>query len=187
MYRIKIHGRLLSDDTLLIFAYTTLTAANGILFAMISTMYLDDDLTVNKNSQAVEMTRSLIALFAKIRRYQQLEYSHLTLISTPVFTVKFCFLLFFRKLVDQQDKLMFIWKIVSGITLLIYSLRVRSFSSPALILPWKLVRPISFRKIDFFWAKPLIWNVCGVSKMRAGWWIHSQLHNRRPRKHSGYH
>lgn len=105
---------------MLVFACITLTAANGILFSMIPTIYWDEDLIVNHNSQAVEMVGSITALSAKIRRYQQLEYSHHTLVWTTVIAVKLCFLLFFRQLVDRQHKLVFIWRIVFGITLLFY-------------------------------------------------------------------
>lgn len=173
---------------MLVFACITLTAANGILYSMIPTIYWDEDLIVNHhhNSQAVEMTGSITAFSAKIRRYQQLEYSHLTLVWTTVIAVKFCFLLFFRQLVDRQHKLVFIWKIVFGITLPFYLLCACAvfISCPHFGID---ACTSNSSLAGFLWSQAANQvSFYAVSKMCTRYWIQTQLHNGRPGKYSGH-
>lgn len=120
VYRVQIHGRLMLDDLVLIFACATLTAANGILFFMIPTIYWDEELILNTNSLAIATAGSagsITAFSARLVRVQKILESFATLIWTTIFAVKICFLLFFLQMIHRLKNLMFIWKIVLGITI----------------------------------------------------------------------
>lgn len=120
VYRVQTHGRLMLDDLMLIFACVTLTAANGILFSVIPTLYWDEDLILNPNSLAIETAGSATAFVAQAVRLQRMVFSFVTLTWTSIFAVKICFLLFFLQIIDRLKKLMFIWKIVFCITVLVW-------------------------------------------------------------------
>lgn len=119
-YQIKTQGRLLPDDFLLVFACVTLTAATGLLYAVIPIIYWDEEIILNPKRNVIEMVGSETGLFAKLLRYKQLVYSHLALTYATIFSVKICFLLFFHQLVDRLKKLMLIWKIVFAIIISVF-------------------------------------------------------------------
>lgn len=119
-YRRKTQGRLLPDDFLLVFACVTLTAATGLLYAVIPIIYWEEEIILNPKINVIEMVGSETELFAQLLRYKQLLYSYLTLTHTTIFSVKICFLLFFHQLVDRLKKLMLIWKIVFAITISVF-------------------------------------------------------------------
>lgn len=126
VYRVQSNGRLMLDDFMLIFACVTLTAANGILFSLITTVYWHEDLILNPHPLATKTPSSPSTFSARLLRYQQLLFSFATLIWTTIFAVKICFLLFFLQMVHRLQKLMLIWKIVFGITVLFYCICVTS-------------------------------------------------------------
>lgn len=119
-YRFKTQGRLMLDDFLLLFACVTLTAATGLVYAMIPLMYWELEMTVHPQVNVIEKFSSQTQLFAQILRYRQLAYSWIVLSWTTVFAVKICFLLFFYQLIDRVEKLLIIWKIVFAITILVF-------------------------------------------------------------------
>lgn len=119
-YRIKTNGRLLLDDFLLFFACVTLTAATGLLYALIPIIYWDEEIILNPEINVIEMVGSETELFAQILRYWQLVYSYLALTWATIFSIKICFLLFFHQLVDRLKKLMLIWKSVFAITIAVF-------------------------------------------------------------------
>lgn len=122
IYRSITQGRLLPDDFLLVFACVTLTAATGLLYAVIPIIYWDEEITGNPKINVIETVGSEKELFARIILYRQLVYSYLALSWTTIFSVKICFLLFFHQLVDRLRKLMLIWKIIFAITILVFCL-----------------------------------------------------------------
>lgn len=124
VYRVRSHKRLLLDDYVLIFACVTLTAANGILFSLIPTIYWYEDSILDPNLQAIQTTDLLAVFWAQTLRYQQMAFMFLTLSWTTVFAVKLCFLLFFHQMLDRLKSLMLMWKIVLGITMFLYPLAV---------------------------------------------------------------
>ena len=119
-YRIKTNGRLLLDDFLLFFACVTLTAATGLIYALIPAMYWDEEIILNPEINVIEMVGSETEHFAQILRYRQLTSSYLALTWATIFSIKICFLLFFHQLVDRLKKLMLIWKIVFAITIAVF-------------------------------------------------------------------
>lgn len=120
VYRVQSNGKLMLEDFMLIVACVTLTASNGLLFSMISTIYWDEDLEFNPESLALATAGSPTAFLARTLRYQHIVFSFLVLTWTTIFAVKICFLLFFLQMVDRLKKLRFFCKIVFGITLLFY-------------------------------------------------------------------
>lgn len=104
---------------MLIFACVTLTAATGILFSTIPLVYSDEDLEISVlNPHEPPLIPE--GFPAQVLRSQQKIYSFMVLAWTTIFAVKICFLLFFVQMVDRLKKLMFIWKIAFGITMLFY-------------------------------------------------------------------
>lgn len=119
-YRLKTHGRLLCDDFVLIFACVTLTAATGLLYVMMPTIYWYEEIVLNPKADVLGTLGSVDELFAQTLRYRRLGYAYVSLTWTTIFSVKICFLLFFLQLVERLKRLMFIWKIVFAITLVVY-------------------------------------------------------------------
>lgn len=122
VYRVRSNKGLLLDDYVLIFASVTLTAASGILFSLIPTIYWYEDSILDPNSQANQTADSLVVFWAQTLRYQQMVFMFLTLAWTTIFAVKLCFLLFFHQMLARLKSLMIMWKTVLGITMLLYPL-----------------------------------------------------------------
>lgn len=119
-YRIQIHGRLLFDDFVLVFACVALTAATGLLYEFVPAVYRYEEIIHNPELNVLRIFGSVAELFAQIRQYERLGSALITLTWVTIFSVKICFLLFFLQLVDRQKKLMFIWKIVFAITMAVF-------------------------------------------------------------------
>lgn len=115
-YRLRAYGRLLFDDFVLLFACVTLTAATGLLYSMIPSIYWSEEIFFNPKSNLTEMIGS--EALARTQRYRQLASSFLALSWATIFAVKISFLLFFLQMVDRLKKLMIIWKLVFAITTL---------------------------------------------------------------------
>ena len=110
-YRIQTNnGRLLFDDFMLIFACVTLTAATGLLYVLIPKIYsYEEEIVKHELNVRIEMVG-----------YRQLVLAFVSLTWGTIFLVKICLLLFFLQLVDHLKKLMFLWKIVFAITIVIF-------------------------------------------------------------------
>lgn len=121
--RIRNQRRLLFDDVMLIFACTTLLAATVLLYSMMSVMYLVQEMTLNP-IPATLVQASAAGFSERMSQYSQLMFSFLALAWTTVFAVKFCFLLFFYQMLVRVPNLMYICKIVFGITILCYCICV---------------------------------------------------------------
>ena len=92
----------------------------NLLYVLIPRMYCDEEIILNPEINVIEMFGSETELFAQTLLQRQLVASYLTLTWATIFSVKICFLLFFRQLVDWMKELMLIWKIVFVITISVF-------------------------------------------------------------------
>ena len=120
IYQIKTHRRLQFDDLLLAFACAALTAATGLLYVLIPTIYSDEEGTLRTKLNLVETVDSEAELFAQILRHRRLVNSYAVLTWVTIFSVKLCFLFFFLQLINRVKKLMFIWKVVFAVTMVVF-------------------------------------------------------------------
>lgn len=120
IYQIKTHRQLRFDDLLLVFACAALTAATGLLYELIPTIYGNKEGTLSTKWNLVESVDSNPELFARILRYRRLVNSFVVLTWVTIFSVKICFLLFFLQLINRVKKLMFIWKVVFAVTMVAF-------------------------------------------------------------------
>ena len=119
---IRIHSRqpFQTDDFLLGFACVTLIASAVLLYVMLDTIYWDMNLILNPFSPATITAFLTPGFFDRIRWYQQMSFSFLTLTWTTIFAVKLSFLFFFRQMCDRLKHVMIFWRIVLVITILSY-------------------------------------------------------------------
>lgn len=106
------------DESLLLFACLCLVAATALLYKTASPLY---QLMIAEAAEKVNpgLTQgipidSVIEAVSKIERY---SYPFGALIWAVVFSVKFCYLHFFRLLIDRQQPLVNYWKVTMAITL----------------------------------------------------------------------
>lgn len=153
---------------MLIFACVALTAATGLLIEAIPLLYFIEDMTFQSSLQGVAIDESTTL------RSQRMFYSHMAMTWTTIFAVKICFLFYFLQMVDRLKKLMFIWKIVFGITVVSYGYCICSvfISCPrfGLVAAGKL--GLSLQRILFRSEEMTMVFVCGCSEMWTTRWFH---------------
>ncbi|KAL8892930.1 MAG: hypothetical protein Q9215_000294 [Flavoplaca cf. flavocitrina] len=101
------------DDALLVFACVCLIAATVLLVNGASSLYLI--IAFQSNPQAAAMT-SLQQVSGTIAKVQRETYPFGVLIWLCVFAVKFCYLFFFRQLIDRLRRITIYWKITLALT-----------------------------------------------------------------------
>ena len=106
------------DESLLLFACLCLVAATVMLYMTASPLYemITAEVAVEANSglrQEIPIG-SFTGMVSKLQRY---FYAFGALIWSVVFTVKFCYLHFFRLLIDRQKSLVNFWKVTIVINL----------------------------------------------------------------------
>ncbi|KAL8901078.1 MAG: hypothetical protein Q9192_000741 [Flavoplaca navasiana] len=101
------------DDALLVFACVCLIAATVLLINGASSLYLI--IAFQSNPQAAAMT-SLQQVSGTIAKVQRETYPFGVLIWLCVFAVKFCYLFFFRQLIDRLRRITVYWKITLALT-----------------------------------------------------------------------
>lgn len=119
-YRIQTQGRLLLDDFVLLFACVTLTAATGLVFVLVPTIYWLEEIIFNPNLNNFAAVGLEEGLFARVLRDWRQIYAFVSLTWAAIFSVKICFLLFFLQLVDRQKNMIFICKTFFVIILIVF-------------------------------------------------------------------
>lgn len=113
---LQVHSqrRLYVDDAFLLLACVALTAAIAVLYRAIAPLYFAQGVT-NLEINPVKWSQSSgISVNTEVRSYQVLHLTHEALVWTAIFSVKFSFLSFFRKIVDRIQSLVLYWKLVSA-------------------------------------------------------------------------
>lgn len=101
------------DDALLLSACICLIAATILLVKGASYLYMVETLQANPDLVAFASLQDISAAVAKI---QQNTYPFGVLIWLSVFAVKFCYLSFFRQLIDQLARIVVYWRITLAVT-----------------------------------------------------------------------
>lgn len=126
MIQIRIHRRLRTDDVMLIFACATLIAANVILYLTLSDLYWDEELLLNPGPTIKASTLMPGKLFGTVLSTQRTLIIIGALSWTSIYAIKLCFLLFFHQMIRRLQRLVLVWKIVLGITVLFYCISLSS-------------------------------------------------------------
>ena len=121
--RLHINKHFGLDDWLLLVACVCLSAATGFLFASIPTIYLIEATSLdplglfgNGGSGITDLDTLLI----KINYFAKFNWIYLILTWSTIFAVKFGFLVFFKQLVRGLPSMYRYWKVVVGITAVVY-------------------------------------------------------------------
>lgn len=120
MIRIRTYRRLSPDDFMLLLGCVTLIAANIVLYISLSDLYWTENLNSGYGPM-VETTSLLPKLPSeRIDFTRKMLKAFMGLGWTSIYAIKFCFLIFFHQLINQIGRLLLIWKIILGITVLFY-------------------------------------------------------------------
>lgn len=126
MIRIRIHRRLRPDDFMLIFACANLIAANAILYLTLSDLYWDEELLLNPGPTIEASALMPGELFGRILSTRKTLITIQALSWTSIYAIKVCFLLFFHQMIKRLQRLVLVWKIILGITVLFYCISLSS-------------------------------------------------------------
>ena len=113
--RFRTAPRYTLDDALLLFACICLTAATGLLYKLIPLAYFIENLDF-KDKVPLPFP---ISDFAEdsVLSIQILD-AYVTLVWTVIYAAKFCYLIFFRALIDRVRQMIVYWRIVVLITVI---------------------------------------------------------------------
>ena len=122
--RLRIQKRLYLDDGFLMFACICLTAATGVLYFGMSTVYMVEESSFEPTSAASISPSEESRLLQVIALIQRITWSYEALSWGTIFAVKFAFLSFFRPLVDRLPSTHRYWKTVVLLTALVAPISV---------------------------------------------------------------
>ncbi|KAL8942143.1 MAG: hypothetical protein Q9216_001828 [Gyalolechia sp. 2 TL-2023] len=117
--RLRPVPRLALDDSLLLFACVCLVASTGLLFELIPNAYLFQKLNFG---QLVSLPFPIASLPRETIRTIQILDAYTLLSWVVIYAAKFCFLTFFRALIDRVERMIIYWKVVVVITILLGAL-----------------------------------------------------------------
>lgn len=128
---IQFHSyrKLHPDDFILIFACLTFIASQTLLYIFaIPNIYW---LVEFSNNVTSPQTLALVigdpgAIWRRFLKVQQTEAASTALTWTSIFAVKICFLLFFYPLITSHRKWVLAWKVIFGITILVWAFCISS-------------------------------------------------------------
>ena len=123
--KVKISRGLHVDDYFLIFACACLTAATALGYANVGKFYLSQARNYNQ-TQSDYFLAEHVDVAAEIDAYERLFLVYPALLWTTIFTVKFGYLAFFRRLVDRIEPLITYWKVIVGISCISWAICVAS-------------------------------------------------------------
>ena len=113
--RIKLHGRLFTEDAFLIFACLALTTLFTTVLYYTSTTYLAEIIVYDPSQDATSLNR--VAVISQYRKAQLLRGS---LAWLTIFAVKSSFLSFFYPLTDRLPRLFLYWRVVVAVNVLAF-------------------------------------------------------------------
>ena len=111
---------------MLLFACAALIAANVVLYYMLSDLYWDEELLLNPQGADASMP-TFPELLDRVLLTRKTILAYVALSWTSIYAVKLCFLFFFRQLIDRVKRLVVIWKISLGVTVVSYCVTVSSY------------------------------------------------------------
>ena len=101
------------DDALLLFACICLTAATGLLYKLIPLIYFIEELDFKDQVPlpfpTSDVTKDTILATRLLDAYTSLSW-------TVIYAAKFCYLIFFRALIDRVRQMIIYWRIAVLIT-----------------------------------------------------------------------
>ncbi|KAL9030054.1 MAG: hypothetical protein Q9196_001790 [Gyalolechia fulgens] len=119
LIRLRPVPRLALDDGLLLFACFCLVASTGLLFELIPKAYLSQRLN---SGQLVSLPFPIASLPGETVLTTKILHAYTVLSWVVIYAAKFCFLTFFRALIDRVRRMIIYWKIVIVITFLLGAL-----------------------------------------------------------------
>ena len=99
-----VFQRIFADDYFFLLAFLALISSNGLLYYIISPLYL-----VSKDGPGLENPFYLEITSLNTHRIERAVWTAETLAWTTIFSVKFSFLLYFRTLIKRLRALMILW------------------------------------------------------------------------------
>ena len=123
--QLKSYRHLRVEDYFLIFACISLTASTILGYANVSSLYWDQELNYNP-TRYFYLIEQHVDVAAHINAYERLYYSYPSLLWTTIFSVKFAYLAFFRRLVDRVRPLVIHWRIIVGLSVVSFPVCVVS-------------------------------------------------------------
>ncbi|MCJ1422479.1 hypothetical protein MMC29_000359 [Sticta canariensis] len=115
--QLKTYRHLQVEDYSLIFACISLTASTILGYA--------NELNYNP-ARYFHLVEEHVDVAAHINAYERLYYSYPCLLWATIFSVKFAYLAFFRRLVDRARPLVIYWRIVVGLSVVSFPVCVVS-------------------------------------------------------------
>jgi len=101
------------DEALLLFACLCLPAATKLFIKGASSLYLVEQLQLTPEAAATVIVQQISAATGKL---QQEEYAFGIQIWLSVIAVKFCYLTFFRQLIDRLSRITTYWGLTLAVT-----------------------------------------------------------------------
>lgn len=113
MIRSRIIQRFALDDALLLFACVCLTVATGLLYKIVPKLYFYEELELNSTESLLlpvsDDVKGIVSLERIMDAYMLISW-------LVIFAVKFCFLSFFRGMIDRLKPMIIYWRVVVLLT-----------------------------------------------------------------------
>lgn len=119
--QIRSHGKLHSDDFVLLFACLNLIASETLLYTVeIEKLYWLVEVSYNlkNHPEILAMIMDDLGTYLRLlKKIQQTDFASTTLNWISIFAVKICFLLFFYPFISRLRKWLLAWRVIFGITI----------------------------------------------------------------------
>ncbi|KAM7193862.1 hypothetical protein V8F33_007548 [Rhypophila sp. PSN 637] len=115
--RFRVQRELGWDDGFLIFGLACIVSAFGLLFNVMDTMYETEELVFNESGSFV--IDDVAALITRTVRYHRISAAALTLMWFSLCSVKFSFLVFFKRLIRQMPHLEIYWSFTLAFNIIV--------------------------------------------------------------------
>lgn len=114
-FAVRLHNqrRLFFEDALLLFACTCLTVATILLYKFSIYLFVAERLLKGLIAPSSDIVMQMLW-------FHKIIYAYMGLIWTTIFFVKFCFLGFFRRLINRLRAMILYWRFVVGVTGIAY-------------------------------------------------------------------
>lgn len=122
--RFHSQRKLHPDDFVLMFACLTIIASQVLLYTLnMDNIHWLGAATFDPVPQTPALTiEDLEEYYRRISKILRMEYSIGILTWASIFAVKICFLLFFHQMITRIRKLIVVWRVIFGITIISWAL-----------------------------------------------------------------
>ncbi|KAL9124081.1 MAG: hypothetical protein Q9217_006554 [Psora testacea] len=114
--QIKTHRRLYIDDYFLIFACVCLTVSTVLGYAKVGDLYWSQQVNYNP-THVYYLLMEHVDIASHITAYQRLYFSYPAFLWAAIFSIKFGYLAFLRRLLQRIKPLIICWRIVVAVTI----------------------------------------------------------------------